>query len=150
MRLPDRALANYFMLAIFYPFSQFCEVNISLLSLQTQPNTAPNLFQRGVEYGKYVFADSYLDVEASARNILRALLPFVVCLSQRRDTNPQHLCKLSISSSLVVCSIISLLLSSSVCDFFKQYLLVENRAPGCRGPSFSYHSKWVLRKLGLA
>ena len=27
--------------------------NISLLSLQKQPNTAPNLFQRGVEYGKY-------------------------------------------------------------------------------------------------
>ena len=29
------------------------EINISLLSLQKQPNTAPNLFQRGVEYGKY-------------------------------------------------------------------------------------------------
>ena len=41
------------ILAIFYPFSQFCEMNISHLSLQTQPNTAPNLFQRGVEYGKY-------------------------------------------------------------------------------------------------
>ena len=43
-----------YIVAIFYPFSQFCEMNISLLSLQTQPNTAPNLFQRGVEYGKYV------------------------------------------------------------------------------------------------
>ena len=42
-----------YIVAIFYPFSQFCEINISLLSLQTQPNTAPNLFQRGVEYGKY-------------------------------------------------------------------------------------------------
>ena len=41
------------IVAIFYPFSQFCEISISLLSLQTQPNTAPNLFQRGVEYGKY-------------------------------------------------------------------------------------------------
>ena len=41
------------VVAIFYPFSQFCEINISLLSLQKQPNTAPNLFQRGVEYGKY-------------------------------------------------------------------------------------------------
>ncbi len=41
------------IVAIFYPFSQFCEINISLLSLQTQPNTAPDLFQRGVEYGKY-------------------------------------------------------------------------------------------------
>ena len=41
------------IVAIFYPFSQFCEINISLLSLQAQPNTAPNLFQRGVEYGKY-------------------------------------------------------------------------------------------------
>ena len=38
---------------IFCPFGQFCEINISLLSLQKQPNTAPNLFQRGVEYGKY-------------------------------------------------------------------------------------------------
>ena len=38
--------------AIFYPFSQFCEIDISLLSLQKQPNTAPNLFQTGVEYGK--------------------------------------------------------------------------------------------------
>ena len=43
-----------FIVAIFYPFSQFCEIIISLLSLQTQPNTAPNLFQRGAEYGKYV------------------------------------------------------------------------------------------------
>ena len=44
------------ILAIFHPSSQFCEINISLLSLQKQPNTAPNLFQRGVEYGKYVCA----------------------------------------------------------------------------------------------
>ena len=43
----------YIIVAIFYPFSQFCEISISLLSLQKQPNTAPNLFQRGVEYGKY-------------------------------------------------------------------------------------------------
>ena len=43
------------MVAIFYPFSLFCEIYISLLSLQKQPNTAPNLFQRGVEYGKYDF-----------------------------------------------------------------------------------------------
>ena len=41
------------IVAIFYPSSQFCEMNMSLLSLQKQPNTAPNLFQRGVEYGKY-------------------------------------------------------------------------------------------------
>ena len=40
------------IVAIFYPFSQFCEIDTSLLSLQKQPNTAPNLFQRGVEYGK--------------------------------------------------------------------------------------------------
>ena len=42
-----------YIVAIFYPFSQFCEIDISLLSLQKQPNTAPNLFQRRVEYGKY-------------------------------------------------------------------------------------------------
>ena len=47
------ALVVIDMVAIFCPFGLFCEINISLLSLQTQPNTAPNLFQRGVEYGKY-------------------------------------------------------------------------------------------------
>ena len=52
------ALASANIVAIFYPFSQCCEMNISLLSLQTQPNTAPNLFQRGVEYGKYGEAGS--------------------------------------------------------------------------------------------
>ena len=45
--------AAQIIVAIFYPFSQFCEINISLLSLQKQPNAAPNLFQKGVEYGKY-------------------------------------------------------------------------------------------------
>ena len=49
-----RPILTHVIVAIFYPFSQFCEIYISLLSLQTQPNTAPNLFQRGVEYGKYV------------------------------------------------------------------------------------------------
>ena len=39
--------------AIFYPFSQFCEIGTSSLSLQNQPKTAPNLFQRGVEYAVY-------------------------------------------------------------------------------------------------
>ena len=54
---PLRSLCPVFplsnaILAIFYPFSQFCEIDSSLLSLQKQPNTAPNLFQRGVEYGE--------------------------------------------------------------------------------------------------
>ena len=43
---------THIMVAIFCPFSQFCEIGIILLSLQKQPKTAPNLFQRGVEYGK--------------------------------------------------------------------------------------------------
>ena len=47
---------SFHIVAIFYPFSQFCEINISLLSLQKEPNTAPNVFQRRVEYGKYVSA----------------------------------------------------------------------------------------------
>ena len=53
--LPAKSLktGRRIIVAIFYPFSQFCEIDISLLSLQTQPNTAPNLFQRGVEYGKF-------------------------------------------------------------------------------------------------
>ena len=41
------------IVAIFYPSSPFCEITISFLGLQQQPNTAPDLFQRGVEYGKY-------------------------------------------------------------------------------------------------
>ena len=36
------------VVSIFYPFSQFCEIDISLPSLRKQPNTAPNLFPRGV------------------------------------------------------------------------------------------------------
>ena len=44
---------HYDIVAKFYPFGQFCEMIISLLSLETQPNTAPNLVQRGVEYGEY-------------------------------------------------------------------------------------------------
>ena len=53
--LPPQQCKGYnYIVAIFYPFSQFCEIYVFLLSLQTQPNTAPNLFQRGVEYGKYV------------------------------------------------------------------------------------------------
>ena len=47
---------SLYIVAIFYPFSQFCEINVSLLSLQKQPNAAPNLFQRGVEYGKYALS----------------------------------------------------------------------------------------------
>ena len=46
-------LSSSRIVAIFYPFSQLCEIIISLLSLRKQPNTAPNLFQRGLEYGKY-------------------------------------------------------------------------------------------------
>ena len=42
-----RSCSSSSMVAIFYPFSLFCEIVISLLSLQTQPSTAPNLFQRG-------------------------------------------------------------------------------------------------------
>ena len=49
------------IVAIFYPFSQFREIDISLLSLQTQPNTAPYLVQRGVEYGKYACGLDSLD-----------------------------------------------------------------------------------------
>ena len=50
-RLSARAqiIPNMHILAIFYPSSQFCKINISLPSLQNQPKTAPNLFQRGVE-----------------------------------------------------------------------------------------------------
>jgi hypothetical protein len=39
--------------AIFYTFSQFCEIGTSSLSLQKEQKTDPSLFQRGVEYGRY-------------------------------------------------------------------------------------------------
>ena len=55
------------IVAIFYPFSQFCEINIFLLSLQQQPNTAPNLFQRGVEHGKYANAGRRDEAPRAAR-----------------------------------------------------------------------------------
>ena len=39
--------------AILYPFSRFCEIYVSLLSLEKHPTTAPNLFQSGVESGQF-------------------------------------------------------------------------------------------------
>ena len=69
---PD--LREPFIVAIFYPYSQFCEIDISLLSLQKQPETAPNLFQRGVEYATY--ADS---TPGALRNVVRAM-PFLLRL----------------------------------------------------------------------
>ena len=50
---PVRSFRESYIVAIFYPFGQFCEIDVSPLSLQKQPKTAPSLFQRGVEYGKY-------------------------------------------------------------------------------------------------
>ena len=47
--------AREVILAIFYPFSQFCEINVFLQSLQKQPNTAPNLFQRAAGGAGEVF-----------------------------------------------------------------------------------------------
>ena len=73
----------YYIVAIFYPLSQFCEINISLLSLQKQPNTAPNLFQRGVEYGKHV---SLLLL------LLLSLLPLLHCdLNRGQPVRPRCL-----------------------------------------------------------
>ena len=48
------------ILAIFYPFSQFCEIDVSLPSLNKKNKTAPNLFQRGVEYGEYDSNSSHI------------------------------------------------------------------------------------------
>ena len=38
---------------IFYLFGQLYEIDLSLLIPQKQPKQLPNLFQRGVEHGKY-------------------------------------------------------------------------------------------------
>ena len=38
--------------ATFYPFGQFCEIDISPPSLEKQPKTAADPSQRGVEYGE--------------------------------------------------------------------------------------------------
>ena len=44
--------SSQIIVAILYPSSQCCEIDGGLPSLQKQPKTASNLFQRGVEYGK--------------------------------------------------------------------------------------------------
>ena len=75
----DLSQPSLYMVAIFYPFSLFCETVISLLSLQTQPNTAPNLFQRGVEYGKYALASR----AKSSHRVCK--LSSLACLFQRRN-----------------------------------------------------------------
>ena len=51
---PSGCVCLYMVIvAMLYPFSQFCEIDSFLLSLQKEPKTAANLFQRGIEYGKY-------------------------------------------------------------------------------------------------
>ena len=61
---------KYCIVAIFYPFSQFCEIGISSLSLQKEQKTDPSLFQRGVEYGKYVVR-ALIGLRRSTRKCLR-------------------------------------------------------------------------------
>ena len=45
---PPLSLLSYSTL-----YSQFCEISTSLLSLQKQQQTSRNLFQRGLDYGKF-------------------------------------------------------------------------------------------------
>ena len=66
-------IAITIIVAIFYPFGQFCEINISLPSLQKQPDAAPNLFQRGVEYGKY----DYYHIMISSSSII-IIIRFII------------------------------------------------------------------------
>ena len=76
-----------YLVAIFYPFSQFCEINISLLSLQTQPNTAPNLFQRGVEYGKYAYVKIVFDVHNDSNNNHNNVIIMIMLTSNNSNNN---------------------------------------------------------------
>ena len=69
--------------ATFYPFSQFCEINTFLLSLQKQPNTAPNLFQRRVEYGKYVIVMIIYDGRRMLEHLLSKLESRMLRLKHR-------------------------------------------------------------------
>ena len=64
-----------FILAIFYPFSQFCEIVSFLPSLQKQPRTALNLFQRGVEYGKYVLCTGVRKTYNWMHNTIEFIVP---------------------------------------------------------------------------
>ena len=72
------------IVAIFYPFSLFCEIDVSLLSLQTQPNTAPNLFQRGVEYGKYGEREREKDGHLLFISCLQLLQPLFMKFALKR------------------------------------------------------------------
>ena len=65
------------IVAIFNPFSQFCEIYISLLSLQTQPNTAPNLFQRGVEYGEYGLSEIHFEIPREIHGLRKNVILFL-------------------------------------------------------------------------
>ena len=78
------------IVAIFYPFSQFCEIDISLLSLQKQPNTAPNLFQRGVEYGKYALSCNILPGHTPKPPKLLLLLLLIIIIIKRNNNNNSY------------------------------------------------------------
>ena len=47
MKTGDHVSRGSIMVAIFCPFGLFCEIDISLLSLQTQPDTAPKSISEG-------------------------------------------------------------------------------------------------------
>ena len=109
--VPLNAPLNYeysVVVAIFYPFSQICEIKISLLSLQKQPNTAPNLFQRGVEYGKYVRGHFGLTLRAPVRNICIYIYIYIyICMY------------------VYICSLLSLSLSIYIYIYICIYIYIE-------------------------
>ena len=69
--------ADQAIVAIFYPSSQKCEIDISLLSLQTQPNAAKNIFQKGVEYGKYAISSS----SSSSSSIIITIIIIIIIMT---------------------------------------------------------------------
>ena len=82
------------MVAIFYPFSLFYEVVISLLSLRKQPNTAPNLLQRGVEYGT---REGHMGSALMIRMIILITISIIIIIS---SSSISRICYTNTSLSL--------------------------------------------------
>ena len=81
------------IVAICYPFSQFCEINISPLSLQQQPKTAPYLFQRGVEYGKYAIINTIIIIIIiiiMCIIITTIIITIIITISRSRRPRPRR------------------------------------------------------------
>ena len=135
-----------FILAIFYPFSQFCEIIIFLLSLQKQPKASPNLFQRGVEYGKYVVSIN----NTWAWVWVWSLVLTHDCRTLRRQVYIYISLSLYIYIYICVCMCVYICIYMYTCIHIYIYIYMESASINMHAKQLSIDSiHWLLSCISL-